>query len=47
MKISTCCGAETDFTVGSPKDKDGECRYYWEYIIEEIVKPKLDKSKKK
>ena len=35
------------YFVGSPKDEDGECRYYWEHIIEEIVKPKIDKKRKK
>ena len=28
------------YFVESPKGEDGECRYYWEHIIEEIVKPK-------
>ena len=35
------------YFVDSPKDKDEECSYYWEHIIEEIVKQKLDKKRKK
>jgi hypothetical protein len=33
------------YFMSSPKDEDGECRYYWEHIIEKIVKPKIDKKK--
>ena len=35
------------YFVGSPKDEDGICKHYWEHIIEEIVKAKLDKKRKK
>ena len=42
------------YFVGSPKGEDGKCDYYWgtqqKHILqqlEEIVKPKLDKKRKK
>ena len=35
------------YFLGSPKGEDEECTYYWEHIIEKIVKPKLDKKRKK